>query len=299
MNNELAQIVSLVAHGNSFLNGEDVDLSTNSTFQYVSSIKFASYKSNQDTQGVEVANSVSDWFSFLRSKKVTRLWNIGFAWQRQDIPEHAANAFSGGVPRAIQADLPKGFELWYPQWKTDGQDKNKPWLIEYRSLMYPNSHVLPIQKMSAIKNHLKKAVSQAEKFAKRSDVNASNWAAGFTRSLEILDSPTPTAPFHSDMLPESGFSLEARQVLASAAQSYVFGGMGSWNDMGFENPEINKEYERVTKALYEAVKLAIVMASNSFALQELKSAQQSVHPTGGILRDFQAFFKPRKNPDSK
>jgi hypothetical protein len=299
MNGELAQIVSLVTHGNSFLNGEDVDLSTNSTFQYVSSIKFARYKSNQDTQGVEIANSVSDWFSFLRSKKVTRLWNIAFGWQRQDIPEHAADAFSGGVPRAIQADLPKGFELWYPQWKTGGKDKNKPWLVEYRSLMFPNSHALPIQKMSVVKNQLRQAVSQAEKFAKRSDVNASNWATWFTKSLEILDSPTPTAPFHLDMLPASGFSLEARQVLASAAQSYVFGGMGSWNDMGFEKPELNKEYERVTKELYEAVKFAIAMASNSFASEELKSAQQSVHPTGGILRGLQAFFKPRQNPDSK
>jgi hypothetical protein len=248
MNGELAQIVALVAHGNSFLNGEDVDLSTNSTFQYVSSIKFARYKSKQDMQGVEVANSVSDWFSFLRLNKVTRLWNIAFAWQRQGIPEHIANALSGGVSRAIQADLPKNFELWYPQWKTGGQDKNKPWLIEYRSLMFRNSHVMRIQK----------------KFAKRADVDVSNWAAWFTKSLEILDSPTPTAPFHPDMLPATGFSLEARQVLASAAQSYVFGGMGSWNDLGFEKPEINKEYKRVTKELYEAVKLAIAMASNSF-----------------------------------
>jgi hypothetical protein len=298
MNGELAQVISLVAHGNSFLNGEDVDLSTNSTFQYVSSVKFARYKSNQDTKGVEVANSVSNWFTLLRSTKVTRLWNIAFGWQRQDIPEHAAVAFSGGVPIAIQADLPNGFELWYPQWKTGGQDKN-PWLVEYRSLMFSNSHALPVQKMNVVKNQLKQAVSQAEKFAKRSDVNASNWATWFSKSLEILDSSTPIAPFHPDMLPDSGFSLEARQILASAVQSYVFGGMGSWNDMGFEKPETHKEYEKITKELYDAVKLAIVMASNSFAPKELKSAQHSVQPTGGILRGLQAFFKPRKNPDSK
>lgn len=266
MNGELAQIISLVTHGNLFLSGGNVDLSANSTFQYISSVKFARYKSNQDKQGIEIASSVSNWFSFLRSNKVTRLWNIAFGWQRQDIPEHAADAFSGGVPRAIQADLPNGFELWYPQWKTGGQNKNKPWLVEYRSLMFPNSHALPVQKMSMVKNQLKQAVSQAEKFAKRSDVNASNWANWFTKSLEILDSSSPTTPFHPDMLPLSGFTLEARQVLASAAQSYVFGGMGSWNDMGFQKSEINKEYERVTKELYEAVKLSIVMASNSFAL---------------------------------
>lgn len=263
MNGELAQIIALVGYGNLFLSGGSVDLSSNSTFQYVSAIKFARYKTNQDKQGVEVASSVSDWLSFLRSIKATRLWNIAFAWQRQDIPEHIAISFSGGVPMAIQADLPNGFELWYPQWKTGGQDK-KPWLIEYRSLMFPNSHALPVQKMSAVKSQLKQAVSQAEKFAKHSEVNASDWATWFAKSLELLDSFAPTAPFHPDILPASNFSLEARQVLASAMQSYVFGGMGSWNDMGFQKPEIQNEYERVSKELYEAVKFATTMASNSF-----------------------------------
>ncbi len=73
MNGEAAQVVALVAHGNSYLHGENVDLPLNSTFQYVSSVKFARYKSNQDKQGVEIASSVSDWLAFLRSNKVTRL----------------------------------------------------------------------------------------------------------------------------------------------------------------------------------------------------------------------------------
>src|SRR5512138_2750136 len=109
MNGELAQIIALVGYGNLFLSGGNVDLSSNSTFQYVSTIKFTRYKSNQDKQGVEVASNVSDWLSFLRSLKVTRLWNIAFGWQRQDIPEYIAISFSGGVPMAIQADLPNGF----------------------------------------------------------------------------------------------------------------------------------------------------------------------------------------------
>jgi hypothetical protein len=263
MNGELAQIIALVAHGNLFLHGGDADLSANSTFQYVSSVKFARYKSNQDKQGVEIANSVSSWFSFLRSIKAKRLWNIAFAWQKQDLPEHIAVSFSGGVPMAVQADLPSGFELWYPQWQTGGPDK-KPWSVEYRSLMFPNSHSLHVQKISVVKNQLKQVVSQAEKFANRPDVNESNWATWFTRSLELLDSSAPTSPFHPDLLPASGFSLEARQVLASAVQSFVFGGMGSWNDIGFEKPELQREYERITKELYDAVKLATVMASNAF-----------------------------------
>jgi len=298
MNGELAQIISLVTHGNLFLDGGNVDLSANSSFQYTSLVKFARYKSNQDKQGAEIAGSVSEWFSFLHSNKVTRLWNIAFSWKRKDFPEHVADAFSGGVTRAIQADLPNGFELWYPLWKTGGQDKNKPWIVEYRGLLLANSHVLPVEKMSVVKNQLRQAVSQAEIFAQRPDVNASYWADFFTKSLELLDSSSPTTPIHPDMIPTCGFTLEARQVLASAVQSYVFGGMGSWNDMGFEEPEVNEEYGRITKELYEAVKFATTMASNSFVSEESKSARQSVHLSDGILRSLQAFFKPRQNLDS-
>ena len=268
MNGELAQIIALVAHGNLFLRGGEtakIDLSANSTFQYVSSIKFARYKSNQDKQGEVIANSVSDWFTFLRSNKVTRLWNIAFGWQRQDMPEYMADAFAGGIPRAIQADLPKGFELWYPQWKTGGQ-KQTPWLIEYRSLMFPNSHAMPTLTLSAVKEHLRYAILRAKNFSERSDVNALSWASWFAKSLDFLDSPDPKVSFHPDLLPDTGFSLEARQILASDARAYVFGGMGSWNDMGFEQAETQKEYEKVTKELYEAIKLSIIMASNSFSL---------------------------------
>lgn len=268
MNGELAQLIALVAHGNLFLHGSNstnVDLSANSTFQYVSSTKFARYKSNKDKSGLEVANSVSDWFDFLRSTKATRLWNIAFAWHQQGLPEHAAVAFSGGVPTAIQADLPNGFELWYPKWTTGGQGK-KPWCVEYRGLMFSNDHAMPVQKLSVVKAQLKKALVQAETFSKRPDVKAGNWTKWFTNALALLDSPSPEAPFHPDMLPAEGFNLDARQILSSAAQAYVFGGMGSWNDLGFKDPETNKKYEQITEELYNTVKLGIVMASNSFML---------------------------------
>lgn len=267
MNGELAQIIALVSHGNLFLHqGENLpvpDLSTNSTFQYVCSIEFARYNSKNDNQGVVVANSVEDWFRFLRSIGTTHLWNIAFDWQRRDVPEHIAVSFAGGVPIAIQADLAQGFELWYPQWKTGGQSQ-KPWLIEYRSLMFPHSYRVSPAKLNEVESHLRQAITQAERFARRSDVNEIQWAESFANALLLLDAPKPVFPFHQDMLPEYGFSLEAHQILAAASKAYVFGGMGSWNDMGFAQPRLQQEYQQVTEKLYSAVKRATVTASNSF-----------------------------------
>jgi hypothetical protein len=265
MNGELAQLVTLVTFGNLFLSGKEIDLSKNSTFQYVSSLKFARYKSKNDKQGVEIAGSVTDWFAFLKSNHVSRLWNVAFAWDRSDLLEHIAAAFAGSVPRAIQADLPGGYELWYPLWQTGGPE-GKPWHVEYRGLMFPNSHVYPAPPMGLVKQQLRQNIAEAEAFARRPQVDTGQWAECFCKSLQFLDSPNPVAPYHPDMLPGTGFDLEARQVMAAAVQAYVFGGMGSWNDMGFAEKDLNKEYQRITKDMYEAVKMSIVMASNSFAI---------------------------------
>jgi hypothetical protein len=269
MNGELAQVIALVAHGNYFLNHAEIsqiDLARNSTFQFVNEVKFVRYKSTLDKQGVEIAGNIADWFDYLRSRQVKRLWNIGFSWDRSDLAEHIAVAFSGGVPIAIQADLPDGFELWYPLWKTGGQPQ-KPWFVEYRGLGFGYSHAAEQMDLADVKSKLRLSISLAEQFARRSEVDLKVWADIFAKATDLLDSEKTIAPYHPDMLPAAGFSTEARQILAAAAQAYVFGGMGSWNDLGFEKPDIQKEYEEVTRILYLAVKMSILMASNSFAPQ--------------------------------
>jgi len=266
MNGELAQIIFLVAYGNAYLHDNETliaDHSTKTTFQFVSSLDFTRYETNENTNGQVVAKSASRWFEFLRCIHASRLWNVSFEWSRSDIPEHVAVAFSGGVPAAIQADLPQGYELWVPHWKTGGKDK-KPWMIEYRGHNIPKPLIGNTLPMSVIKNNLRKAVTRALEFSRRAEFHGNIWCDWFSQSLEVLDSQFPKAPYLSDMLPEDGFGLDARQAMAAAAQAYVFGGMGSWNDMGFGDRTIQNEYDKITKDLYAAVKCALISASNSF-----------------------------------
>lgn len=81
----------------------------------------------------------------------------------------------------------------------------------------------------------------------------------------MTDSPSPEPPYHPDMLPQTGYSVEARQLLAMATRSWVFGGMGSWNDVGFGDPDVQAEYEEITSRLYGAVVDAIRAATKAFA----------------------------------
>ena len=43
----------------------------------------------------------------------------------------------------------------------------------------------------------------------------------------------------------------------------MFGGMGSWNDLGFPEPEIQHEYEQISRDLFAAVMLACVVSANA------------------------------------
>jgi hypothetical protein len=47
-----------------------------------------------------------------------------------------------------------------------------------------------------------------------------------------------------------------------ASQAWVFGGMGSWNDLGFPDAADNDRYRAVTAGLYDAVLGAIAAAAN-------------------------------------
>lgn len=270
MDGQLAQLIALVGHGSSFLSGSvnnnALDLQrSNSSFQFVGALKFARYQDKQASQGTEIANDARTWFETLRSEGATRLWYVAFVWKRDDLPERIAVSFAGGVPRAIQADYPDGYELWYPRWTVANKDEpdRRIWSVEYRASR--SDHSLAMTPDSeAIRALLRQKLELAADFSQRAIPSAVQWTRCFELALQLLSGENPQPSYHSDMLPQDGYRQPARQLLAAAAQANVFGGMGSWNDLGFDNTSMQAEYEKVTQELYEAVKISFVAAVNSF-----------------------------------
>jgi hypothetical protein len=58
------------------------------------------------------------------------------------------------------------------------------------------------------------------------------------------------------------------QLLGAAETAWVFGGMGSWNDMGFHG-ETQTHYEEVSEELYKLVNKVIVASANSRSIQQI------------------------------
>jgi len=68
--------------------------------------------------------------------------------------------------------------------------------------------------------------------------------------------------YHQDLAPTGFLSEEAAVLLDACQTAWVFGGMGSWNDLWFEG-EDQGIYERVSERLFEAVNAGIEQAATS------------------------------------
>ena len=81
--------------------------------------------------------------------------------------------------------------------------------------------------------------------------------------MESLDSGgAKLHGFHKDLTVEGVGAPLAVCLLDACQSAWVFGGMGSWNDMGFEGVD-QKDYDRVSQQLFAALNETIQAATNA------------------------------------
>lgn len=259
MNGELAQAVALVAHGNAALHGlEDVRAleASNSTFQYVRSLELGVRRGWRTTS----VHSVAEWTEEVRGT-VDRLWLL------RGNANPVAGSNQGGW--RILGQGPRRASAWSGHWSVNhaGVDRGDPqpriWEVAYRLSAHGPRPRVPSIDVPRRTDELRTALRETAEFA-RGDQALADFAESFDEARAIGDSDDPRAPYHDDMLPSVGYSLEARRLLAMATGAWVFGGMGSWNDVFIPEPERADEYRTVTAQLYRAVIDGISDAANSF-----------------------------------
>ncbi|MBE9607544.1 hypothetical protein IAI18_21955 [Acetobacteraceae bacterium H6797] len=180
-----------------------------------------------------------------------------------NIGDRMSVAFAGGGPVSVAeilADIPEG---WIGRWEVTDREAadRRIWSVNYRNAGrappdIPEVTATLVEARSALDSALREAAdfAQAQGMGFESSIRA---------GLEALDSPDPMAGyFHADLFPEGLLSLEARQVFASAAKSWVFGGMGSWNDWGSSREEDQRRYEAISDRFFWAVIAGLVAGTN-------------------------------------
>jgi hypothetical protein len=106
-----------------------------------------------------------------------------------------------------------------------------------------------------VRRELQQALVDISSFAKKHD-DTKEWVSYFQRALDALDAEVDVRTIEA--FPAGCFTRDAEQLMAASRHAFVFGGMGSWNDVLFgAADEIQKEYN-------DAICRAIVAAVNSF-----------------------------------
>nr|WP_067057884.1 hypothetical protein [Mucilaginibacter sp. L294] len=271
MNGTIAQLVSLVTYGNAYLKQEISPEELNlycSTFINSGKVEFIDYKEGFlgiQTQEISTGVTPLDWFKYLKAQRCTSLkLYYEHSADQSMFKDHKTSGLvgGGGVWLIESAHEDGGFKYWFGKWEviTIAPDKSIWAIIYYAVLVAKESRIKQFIPLNTAKETLLNTLKRTLDFSLKNDTGFSE---SFENAIKNIDDPNPRVDYYKDLVPSTGLSLSQQQLLCAAASSWVFGGMGSWNDLGFPDKETQPEYGEISQTLYDDVITAIISVINS------------------------------------
>jgi hypothetical protein len=257
VNGELAEVICLATHGTNWLANEAPMPSAfervNSTFQFVGSTQFVLAKSGRLGRS-EQASTVGEWIANSRAAKASRIWLV-IPGIPSGADQHSLAAFANAGQWGLAVQARKGTQVWRATWTVADRDApdRRIWAVRYDGTRV-SSFAPQRPDLRQAQDQLVRALGAIRDFAE-GQPELGTWVDWFSRALggdEIA--------YHSDMLPDQ-LAGDARQLIAMASRAWVFGGMGSWNDIWIDGDA--ERYQRLTRGLYDAVLTAFLAGVNS------------------------------------
>lgn len=269
MNGPIAQIVALTCYGNAFLAGHTNDqfFPANSTCQFCERVIFVTFDKNffGKVKETEVASTPDDWFTLMKSRRALGIRLSRTAQNNPGIPDRMSAGFvGGGGTWTMELLFPKQTsEFWIARWEVVNQkapDK-RIWRVTYGRVSQAPTRPSPSLNLTQISTAMQASLQETRDFSAKHKLDGfTKW---FDEALDTLSTKGKNRHgYHQDLAPKGFLSAEAAMVLDACQKSWVFGGMGSWNDLGFDG-EDQKVYDRVSQRLFEAVNTAIGEATTS------------------------------------
>jgi len=273
MTGSIAHIVGLAITGNDYLrNGKlPVDFYPGSKiFVYDNTVDFRELRKLiflSPLREVVVSENPVEWFKYLKEDGCIRLrlYFQSSKDQSRAKDHQLAGMVGGGGLWLIEAMYGGYSNYWASRWQVG--DQNAPdkriWLVNYvRTAVKLASTNVQIEP-GEVKDKLRQSLEEIAEFASRQKLT--NWGKIFEDARLILESEQPEeGSYYKGQFPLGYYSLAARQVLFAADAAWVFGGMGSWNDLGFDDKEDNDLYNKLSEQLYADINRAFISAVNSY-----------------------------------
>lgn len=261
----VAQVAALVAQGNAALAGDTeaaARLEAGTTFRHVRSLRFERQEGEPPvTTHVEVR--VGGWFRRLPQWGVTALRLDPRPLAVPTLAPHLLAAWVDGSRVSIVTEGAEPRQRWIATSRLGApraEGDERLWgVFCFGRPDVANLAAFPSLAEAAAR--LEDLLRSAAALARHMD--ESFWADRFDEALTALTENEPRTAHHDDVLPP-GADVDRRRLLAAAVRSWVFGGMGTWNDVGPApgDEAAAAEYDRVTPSLYAAVLDAVAAAVN-------------------------------------
>lgn len=272
MNGILSQLITLTTYGNEYIrNGKlPVDFyPAHPAFNFCNQVDFIDLKGGGEpvaSQNEIVATNPTDWLIYLKNNNCKDL-KLYFQYSgNKDFPDYkSAGMVGGGGYWRIEANYKDNCDIWASRWAVTKEDdpERKIWTVNYGLLAKGQPPSLMPCNLKIIKEETKERLSAI--FAFSIEQKLDSWAKIFEKALGTLNSNEPADNTHTKtMIPLQNYSLIARQLLFTAEKMHVFGAMGSWNDLGFDDKNIQEEYEQLSYDLYDNICVNIIAAVNSY-----------------------------------
>ena len=272
MQGTIAQVVALILEGNASLRGiPSVGMTqAHSAMTFCEFVRFVDLtKTPAGWSERPVASDPSAWFEYLKQRGFESL-RLTYGPSNDPnvdgtrVTDRMLVGFVGGGGRwLIQANKSGTSDYWEANWKVGDQQREdrRIWQVTYgrvaRNRPIGGSDQADLQ---VLRENFRNVLEEIKAFAMKK--NLAGFANCFARGLEDLGGGSSANGFHKELLNASILPSSAIQLLSAAQSSWVFGGMGSWNDLGFDGQD-QETYERLSEALYTMANQAIVAAANS------------------------------------
>jgi hypothetical protein len=273
MQTELDQIISLTSYGNEFIKTGQINENYypgSTVFQDCNLVDFKDFKKSLFSLKqweIVSAKNPYDWFKLLKKEGCFCLRLYYKSAEKNEFgPEYNLAGFVRGAGTwLIETNFGGYSHYWQKRWQVTHKDApdNKIWTVNYARMVKRFPPANQQVNVEQTKSKLTKTLKELIDFCLQQDLES--WLNTFQKADKILSDSTPnTLYYHQDLLVIKNYSLTAQQLLFAAGNAWVFGGMGWWNDMGFNDKVVQENYLRLSQQLYEQLLDSIIATSNSF-----------------------------------
>jgi len=277
MNGPIAQVVAITSYGNAWLfcNSEPFFSIENSTAKFCNEICFIDwvksgwldkrFRGRKEYYGKAIASDFNSWINYLKRENVKRLYLHYVSSNNPKIIDRMTAGFVGGGGRwLIEAYKGNSSDFWEAKWevKKKNEGDNRIWRVTYARISR-NSTVMINQHIGIhrIKDELIKSIVDCRDFACKHELTGFQTCFENAKSCIEAEKYDYNNIYHKDIIPIGNYSEESKRILFACQPAWVFGGMGSWNDMSFTHEE-QKLYETISDRLFNALCNSIPCATN-------------------------------------